>query len=108
MERRDFSDPKYKKWRKAVYARDRFKCKMPGCPGTDTRLNAHHIKKWASFPALRFVVANGITLCRTCHERIRGQEEDHESLFSRIVNRPKSDLAVKLLMLRYAPKEDHV
>lgn len=106
MERRDFSDPKYKKWRKAVYVRDRWTCQMPGCSGADKRLNAHHVKKWASYPSLRYVVSNGITLCRSCHERIRGVEEDYESLFSSIVNKPKSDAALRFLMIRYQGRID--
>jgi hypothetical protein len=103
-ERRNFDDPQYKRWRTKVYARDRFRCRMPDCAGTDRRLNAHHIKKWASFPHLRFVLSNGVTLCRTCHERVRGHEEEHEVLFSSIVNPPTTDLAVKMLMFRYAAK----
>lgn len=105
-ERRDFSDPKYKQWRKRVYARDKFRCQMPGCAGTDKRLNAHHIRCWSSHPALRFVTSNGLTLCRTHHESIRGREEEFESLFSRIANRPKSDLAIHLLMMRYAQEQE--
>lgn len=104
---RDFDDPEYKAWRKKVYARDRFKCRMPSCVGGDRRLNAHHIKKWASNPGLRFVVSNGITLCRTCHERIRGLEEDYESLFSNLVSdKVESDVLFRLLMLRYGGKKE--
>ena len=105
-ERRDFNDPAYKRWRKKVYGRDKFTCKMPDCSHTDKRLNAHHIKKWASFPSLRYVLSNGITLCRTCHERIHGVEEDYESLFSKIVNRPDSDIAIQLMMMRYGKKPE--
>lgn len=78
---------------------------MPACPGTDKKLNAHHIKRWASNPTLRFVLANGITLCRTCHERVRGVEEDYEALFSGLVNQSKSDLVLMLMMKRYGRKE---
>jgi hypothetical protein len=106
VERRNYKDPKYIKWRKAVYARDRWTCKMPGCPGTEKKLNAHHIKRWSSFPSLRFVVSNGITLCRACHERIKGLEENYESVFSRIVNKPKTDVALRLMMMRYGRRKE--
>lgn len=104
VEQRDFNDPKYKKWRKRVYIRDRWACKMPGCAGMDKKLNAHHIKKWAGYPALRYVISNGITLCRACHDRIWGSEEEYESLFLHIVNQPRSDISLMLLMMRYAQK----
>ena len=105
-EPRDFNDPIYKAWRKKVYARDRWKCRMPGCPGTDKRLNAHHIKCWSSHPSLRFVVSNGVTLCRTCHERIHGQERDYEPLFIRLLGRSPSDVMLRLLMKRYDRQTD--
>lgn len=58
----------YKAWRRAVYRRDGFTCQHCGA----TRggyLCAHHIKPWADYPALRFDVDNGITLCLACHAK---------------------------------------
>lgn len=81
---RNFKDPKYIEWRKAVYARDKFKCQWPNC-NKKSRLNAHHIKNWAEFPGLRFVVDNGITLCRDHHDMIKSMEESYASTFMRIV-----------------------
>lgn len=103
---RDFNDPKYKAWRKKVFSRDRFRCRMPGCAGADKTLNAHHIKRWASHPLLRYELSNGITLCRACHERVKGVEEDFESTFSAIANRDSGDVTLKLLAMRYAVKEE--
>lgn len=104
MEARDFNDPKYKQWRQKVYGRDGFKCKMPGCTGADKRLNAHHIRKWASYPALRYVVSNGATLCRTCHEKIRGREEEYEGILTSAVCPETTNAQVRLLMMRYGAK----
>lgn len=81
---RNFKDPKYVAWRKAVYKRDGFKCQWPNCTKT-TRLNAHHIKNWANFPGLRFLVDNGITLCRYHHDMIKGMEESYAASFMRII-----------------------
>jgi thymidine kinase len=38
------------------------------CGQFAVRFVAHHIKPWISFPELRFVGANGITLCHPCHK----------------------------------------
>lgn len=59
----------YQHWRDAVYARDGYTCQHCG----DSRggnLQAHHIQPYAEFPELRYDVANGLTLCRDCHERV--------------------------------------
>jgi hypothetical protein len=105
VDRRDYSDPRYKKWRKAVFARDRWKCRMPGCPGVQRKLNAHHIRRWANYPTLRFVVSNGIALCLACHEKVCGHEEDYESQFLRLVSQPLSDAFMRLLMMKYGGQE---
>jgi predicted restriction endonuclease len=81
---RNFNDPLYKKWRKKVYERDSFTCQWPGCK-VKNKLNAHHIKKWSDYPALRFEISNGITLCKNHHLMIKGIEEIYEGTFYRIV-----------------------
>lgn len=57
----------YKAWRRAVFERDGFRC--VGCGAVGGRLNADHIKSFARFPALRFDVSNGRTLCVPCHKK---------------------------------------
>lgn len=81
---RNFKSPEYKEWRKSVYKRDKFKCQWPGC-NERKRLNAHHIKPWFDFPGLRFLVDNGITLCKYHHNSIKDQEEIYAGTFLRIV-----------------------
>lgn len=81
---RDYSNPAYKAWRKQIFGRDKYMCQMPGCTRRNT-LQAHHIKRWASNPVLRFEVSNGITLCKKCHSSIWQKEEQHEALFMSIV-----------------------
>lgn len=59
----------YKRWRFDVFARDHFTC----CQCGDNRggnLVAHHIKPFADYPELRFDVSNGMTLCKTCHDKL--------------------------------------
>ncbi len=103
MEPRDFKDPKYVRWRKAIFARDKFTCQMPGCPRATRSLNAHHIKRWASFPQLRYVVANGISLCRTCHQRVCGREEEFEpTLMGIVANKQGGDVRLAFLMMKHS------
>ena len=58
----------YADWRKAVFIRDDFTCQKCGIKGG--KLNAHHIKTWATYPDLRYDVTNGITLCSKCHKEL--------------------------------------
>lgn len=62
--------PEYKEWRNSVYERDGYSCQH--C-GTNKDLHAHHVKTFSESPELRFVVSNGITVCRTCHGIIHGR-----------------------------------
>lgn len=54
-------------WRKEVYERDNYTCVFCGQKGG--KLNADHIKSFAKFPALRFDINNGRTLCVECHRK---------------------------------------
>ena len=60
---------KYRLWRELVFERDDWTCQDCGKRGG--KLNAHHIKPFSLFPDLRFVINNGITLCRKCHKKMR-------------------------------------
>lgn len=58
--------PEYRVWRTAVFDRDAYACQECGARG---QLNAHHLLAWEHYPALRFDVANGQTLCQPCHAK---------------------------------------
>ena len=69
----------YKRWRYDVYTRDRFTCQLCG----DSRggnLCAHHILDYAEFPALRFYIPNGITVCKDSHKEIHYGRKDGDSV----------------------------
>lgn len=57
----------YKVWRKSVFERDRYTCQI--CHIKGGRLNADHIKPFASHPELRMELSNGRTLCEPCHRK---------------------------------------
>lgn len=58
-------------WRRQVFERDNYACQICGCRNGDGKshfLHAHHVKRFAEYPSLRFDVANGMTLCNACHK----------------------------------------
>ena len=81
---RDYLDPVYVKWRDDIKKRDKYTCQWPGC-GSKKNLQVHHIKTWAQNAGLRYVAANGITLCRTCHEKMKGKEQDYEAFLFKLL-----------------------
>lgn len=79
---RDIQNPLYKQWKSAVHGRDKYKCQV--CGGK-RNIEAHHIQKWADYPHLRFVVSNGITLCKKCHKKVANKELHFAQLFNKIL-----------------------
>lgn len=57
----------YKNWRKEVFERDDYRCVLCGKRGI--YIQADHIKPFALFQELRFVLDNGRTLCVDCHRQ---------------------------------------
>ena len=79
----------YNNWRKNVWLRDNYKCRISNseCSG---RIEVHHILSYADFPELRYEVNNGITLCRAHHPRRRAEEKqlipfDRISMYSKVI-----------------------
>ena len=60
------NSPKFKKWRKAVFKRDKWICQECGSKGF---LNAHHIIPIEEDINKIFDVNNGQTLCIECHQK---------------------------------------
>lgn len=56
----------WKQWRRMVFIRDDYRCWI--CEERSRDLEPHHFKRFSEYPNLRFVVNNGLTLCRFCHK----------------------------------------
>ena len=63
---------KYKAWRTAVFKRDNYICQICG-KEKNRCIHAHHIKSFAEFPKLRYIISNGLTACIDCHSWIHGR-----------------------------------
>lgn len=59
--------PEYKLWRANVYKRDYWTCQ--DCGKKPKNIVAHHITPFKECLELRYVISNGVTLCRSCHKK---------------------------------------
>ena len=58
----------YNDWRKSVFERDNYTCQE--CKKKGVNLNAHHIYSFKKYPAKRYDLNNGKTLCVSCHRLV--------------------------------------
>ena len=72
INRRNSETTKIKNWRDQIYLRDDYTCDI--CKQRGLKLVAHHLNAWSFFKEERFILENGITLCKKCHH------EFHQSL----------------------------
>lgn len=80
---RDMNDPRYKAWRFSVFSMFNYTCCM--CNQKGVPLQAHHIIRWVDSEKLRYVVSNGVALCKDCHVFVTGKEDSYRDYFQRVV-----------------------
>ena len=75
----------YKNWRKQVFKRDDYTCKL--CNARGGNIQAHHIHpvRDNKNTLLLLDIDNGIILCEECHLKIRGREYEYVSQFESIL-----------------------
>ena len=85
VKKQERNDSAYVDWRKQVWLRDNFTCKIanPNCLG---KIEAHHILNWKDYPELRYQLNNGITLCHAHHPRVRSEEKRLVPTFHELVS----------------------
>lgn len=57
----------YRVWRKLVFEKDKYTCQK--CNERGKILRAHHIESFDNNPRMRTQIENGITLCKSCHQK---------------------------------------
>jgi 5-methylcytosine-specific restriction endonuclease McrA len=59
-------DKKHIKWAKEVKDRDNYTCQI--CNKYNVYLHSHHLNSYDLFKDQRYLLENGITLCKKCHD----------------------------------------
>lgn len=72
VSRRIRNGSEFARWRKKVFERDKYICQY--CNKRGGYLEPHHIFRFAYFPEFRFLIHNGITLCRSCHQTTKKKD----------------------------------
>ena len=76
----------YRIWRCTVYKQDNHTCVLCGAyRSSNNPLEAHHILPWRSHLGLRYDAANGVSLCRLCHNSLRWREMEFVERFQEYV-----------------------
>jgi hypothetical protein len=92
------NDPVYKAFRAAVFKRDGYHCKMPGCL-VKGLLRICCIKGTTLSPD------NGVTLCAKCLYKVKAHPEQYEATLQNIANPGLGDVVLELLAKRYQNKK---
>lgn len=79
----------YKIWEKTVKERDQYTCQKCG-ESRRGYVMAHHVLNFAQWEELRFILENGVTLCRPCHKefhKIYGKKNNNQGQVIRFIGK---------------------
>lgn len=77
----DYNSTKWKKLRKSILHRDRYRCRICARYGRMVAATeVHHIKHATEYPELVYDPQNLVSLCKSCHNR-QHPEKGGEKLF---------------------------
>jgi hypothetical protein len=83
---KDINSNEYKNWRISIFKRDNYKCQA--CDDGSNKLIPHHIARWSDYPFMRYLIYNGITLCKKCHYKtINKEHKFHREFFNITLNK---------------------
>jgi hypothetical protein len=88
----EMSSGAYFDWRMSVFKRDDFTCQV--CFIRGIYLEAHHIKRFNDYPELRLDINNGISLCKSCHNKTKNREKEFEHAFALLVQNKNISLGI--------------
>ena len=71
-----------REWKKAIRKRDRKQCRI--CHSA-TRLEIHHIYPYRDYPDKRWSISNGITLCHSCHKKMKYNEMEYADILCALI-----------------------
>lgn len=84
-EKHSLNTYEYKNWRNAILKRDKYSCRIQD-ENCCNQLEVHHLLRWADYPGLRYVITNGITLCKNHHPRKKSDEKETLPYLAFLIN----------------------
>lgn len=81
------------RWSKEVRERDNYICQFPGCFKGGKSIDTHHIAPRSLRLDLKFVVSNGVALCRGHHRHVHANRD--EAVAMGLLNLESYELAQK-------------
>lgn len=82
----------YMDWAKSIKNRDGWRCRLKNNECSE-KLQAHHIFNWTDHPELRYIINNGITLCKVHHPLKWDEEKRMIPIFQELILMDKYKLA---------------
>lgn len=77
-------------WSQIVRSRDGFTCVLCGKTRYQTQIDAHHIVG-RSYYETRWLIENGTSLCKACHDRVGRLPREQEHLIKKTIGKDREE-----------------